>query len=728
MKKNKLLGIVFLLSLSGCNVGNTSNSSSSKVSNTNSVSVSTNSSSMSSSSSSSSMSSSSSSSSTSSSSSSLRFSTEEEIKEALELGINNKSKVQKGVLNLKTSSESKVEYVFGNDKYGISTKFINKDSIDYYGYDAQNVFYGLTDKNGSLSSSANQDENFLFGPSVDVYNGTKYYGAEGLLTFINELVNQNSNLDFEILGSYSGYKFKVSFVEVVNNQPRLYLNTVQFNIGENNILSYLDVKVDKYTNTSTQTNVIPDFSTNTYYLSLTAKPTTSYTVNYEQFAGERETDSSYDIENLLFKSFDLVTSTNSVLGTDVTLKKGTKETYTISNFLPDTANAAVDKLKVKVVSGDSAVSGTYNSSNGKITLNPTKIGNCVIEISSRRVTKTINVTVGEPDPTSISVMYYSKSGSSFEYNIIDESKHIDIYENTSIYLKASFQPTDANQKFGVKAIGDNKESVTYEDFIVDNGLRQFDTIKTTFLAKGNYTIEVYSLNNEELKETLTVSVNDAPSFEELINNRYVQKSADSGFGVDINFTPSVDNLKVGSVSISDAYETKDYKNKTYSYTYDEETKVFTLMDGTNVSLAKLEFNDKFNLIYTRLSSQVEVQLIVYSPIVEVSGEWSGNICTDEEGIRHSITISFRNDGSGSFQYSSIKGFSSTGGFEVSINASAVKGEDDTVNITFDEASLNRIYSKNIITSISNIVGCSTSVALSVTFNGVNYNVNLTPGG
>lgn len=719
MKKNKLLGILFLLSLSGCNVGNTSNSSSSKVSNTNSVNVSTNSSSMSSSSSSSS---------TSSSSSSLRFSTEEEIKEALELGINNKSKVQKGVLNLKTSSESKVEYIFGNDKYGVSTKFINKDSIDYYGYDAQNVFYGLTDKNGSLSSSANQDENLLFGPSVDVYNGTKYYGAEGLLTFINELVNQNSNLDFEILGSYSGYKFKVSFVEVVNNQPRLYLNTVQFNIGENNILSYLDVKVDKYTNTSTQTNVIPDFSTNTYYLSLTAKPTTSYTVNYEQFAGERETDSSYDIENLLFKSFDLVTSTNSVLGTDVTLKKGTKETYTISNFLPDTANAAVDKLKVKVVSGDSAVSGTYNSSNGKITLNPTKIGNCVIEISSRRVTKTINVTVGEPDPTSISVMYYSKSGSSFEYNIIDESKHIDIYENTSIYLKASFQPTDANQKFGVKAIGDNKESVTYEDFIVDNGLRQFDTIKTTFLAKGNYTIEVYSLNNEELKETLTVSVNDAPSFEELINNRYVQKSADSGFGVDINFTPSVDNLKVGSVSISDAYETKDYKNKTYSYTYDEETKVFTLMDGTNVSLAKLEFNDKFNLIYTRLSSQVEVQLIVYSPIVEVSGEWSGNICTDEEGVRHSITISFRNDGSGSFQYSSIKGFSSTGGFEVSINASAVKGDDDTVNITFDEASLNRIYSKNKITSISNIVGCSTSVTMSVTFNGVNYNVNLTPGG
>lgn len=719
MKKNKLLGIVFLLSLSGCNVGNTSNSSSSKVSNTNSVNVSTNSSSMSSSSSSSS---------TSSSSSSLRFSTEEEIKEALELGINNKSKVQNGVLNLKTSSESKVEYVFGNDKYGVSTKFINKDSIDYYGYDAQNVFYGLTDKNGSLSSSANQDENLLFGPSVDVYNGTKYYGAEGLLTFINELVNQNSNLDFEILGSYSGYKFKVSFVEVVNNQPRLYLNTVQFNIGENNILSYLDVKVDKYTNTSTQTNVIPDFSTNTYYLSLTAKPTTSYTVNYEQFAGERETDSSYDIENLLFKSFDLVTSTNSVLGTDVTLKKGTKETYTISNFLPDTANAAVDKLKVKVVSGDSAVSGTYNSSNGKITLNPTKIGNCVIEISSRRVTKTINVAVGEPDPTSISVMYYSKSGSSFEYNIIDESKHIDIYENTSIYLKASFQPADANQKFGVKAIGDNKESVTYEDFIVDNGLRQFDTIKTTFLAKGNYTIEVYSLNNEELKETLTVSVNDAPSFEELINNRYVQKSADSGFGVDINFTPSVDNLKVGSVSISDAYETKDYKNKTYSYTYNEETRVFTLMDGTNVSLAKLEFNDKFNLIYTRLSSQVEVQLIVYSPIVEVSGEWSGNICTDEEGVRHSITISFRNDGSGSFQYSSIKGFSSTGGFEVSINASAVKGEDDTVNITFDEASLNRIYSKNKITSISNIVGCSTSVTMSVTFNGINYNVNLTPGG
>lgn len=725
MKNNKLLGIVFLLSLSGCQFLGGSSSSSSPVMKESSNSSTTTL--ISSSTSNNKESSTSSSNSSSSSSSSLYFASEEEILNAISTGINNQSKVQKGTINLKNSSEVNAEYVFVNDKYGPSIKYIFKDSINYYGYDAQNKFYGLTDKNGKLSSASNQGENLIKGYNIDIYNGTEYYGAEGLLSYINELIVNNANLDFEILGASSGYKFKVGFVDIVNNNPRLYLSTVSFNL-KNDIISYLDVKVDKYVNTSTQTNVLPDFSTNTYYLSLTAKPSTSYNVNFEQSSGVRENDNTYDIETLLLSSFDLINGSNVTLLDSLTLKKGVNVSYSLKNCLPSTANKNVDILKVNVVSGEKVLTADYNGSTGTLTFKPTKIGECVIEISSRRITKTINVKVKEPDPTNITVMYYSKNASSYDYNMINDEKHINVYENTSIYLKASFQPNDALQSFGVRAISSNKDNVTYENFIISSGVKDHETIKTSFLEKGDYVLEVYSLSNENLKETLTVTVNEKPEIDTLISNRYVQKSADGGFGVDINFTPSIGNSKVGSVNIIDGYEAKENRNKTYTYSYDEDAKTFTLMDGTNVAAAKLEFNDKYNLVYTRASSQVEVSLIVYTPIVTVSGEWSGNIFTDSDGVRHSLSIYFKTDGSGTFTYNALKNFSSIDLFEEDINATAVEGEDETINITFDQSSLESIYSHNKITSITNIVGCSTSVALTVTFNGQDYNVNLTRGG
>ena len=310
-----------------------------------------------------------------------------------------------------------------------------------------------------------------------------------------------------------------------------------------------------------------------------------------------------------------------------------------------------------------------------------------------------------------------------------ENNYIEIYEGTEIYIKGNVLPKDASQDIAVKGQGENKEDVSTENTSIDTGAVLHNVVKTTFANVGEYTIKVYALADENINLIVTVNVKEAPSLETLISNRYILKSESGAVAVDVNFTPSVD-LKHGVVSIFDLYEPKDSRNMTYNYEYNETTKSFILTntdDSTTEVKAKLEFSASYNLTYVRPSSGVYVQLIVYSPIVLVAGEWTGMI-TSEGNIRHMITLYFMNDGSGYFAYDAIDGFSSSEHYDVDINATGVENEDGSINISLSENSLNSIYGYSKITSVSNIVKSGTKISLSITFDGVDYNVDLTKGG
>lgn len=658
----------------------------------------------------------------------------ETILSAMDLAINNKDKVQKGSLVYKTTSERKYEYSYGSDSYGNFTNLKNiSNNVDtYYGYNASEKFYGINvDSKNKITGINNPNELNILGPAINpLVTSNYYYGAENLLEHYKTLVTENQNLDFEIEGAVpsTSYKFTIGFAEVISNAPRLYVSTVQFT-NSDNVLTSLNVKVEKYENTTTTTNVIPDFSTGTYYLNNKAKPFSTCEITYTQNVGERNAVNPYNIEEFYYSSFELEDENGNKVNDKLTLKNSVEHSFKVVDYLPSTALSTVDKLSVKVVEGANAVSSSYDFNSGTLKLKGIRLDTCKIEISSEKVTKTIDVNVIKPDPQSMSVIYFTKNNDSYEYNMVNDN-HITIFEGTDIYLKGNVSPSSSNPEFGVKALGDNADKLSFEATTIQSGVVEHNVYKTSFAELGVYTVYIYSLATEKVNQTVTIEVVPLTPLEELLSRRYVMLNEVKEIGVEIKFYPNEGDPTRGFVTLYDSYDRGGVANFEFNYVYDESTKVFALTDKATNEAVKQElmFNDKLNLIYGRANPSTYVQLSVYSELLVLRGEWSGAFLVEDGGnTRHTIDFFIHENGETSFTYSRIESFSATDTFRAEINVSAVRNEDDTVSITIDADSMSYISENSKFSSISNMVCEKSVITLNLVFDGVEYTAKLSRG-
>lgn len=703
MKNNmkKLISISLLFAITACGNNTSSSSSTSKTSgSTNTVSESLSTSSSTSTttiSSSSTSSSSSSSSSTSSSSSYTSFVDEEKLKivEAIEEGISNKDKVASGVFTNVTTKTKTVNYEFGNDNYGRFVHFDLEDYDEYYGYNKDKVQYGIK-KEFKVVSKINIEEGEMFvnGPAVKPYD-VEVYGAEGYMSYMLDMMQENKNKDYQNLVSENGYKFSVGKATTVGTKNYVWVNTVEFKLKDG-AFENINVSMEKYSNVSI------NFNTNSYYINAGAKPVSTYKITYEQVIDTANATNPFDIETLYFDSFDLVDDNNNVLGNTLNMMAGVSPEFSISNIAPSTANINIDKIQFKVLEGSNDINGSYNSSTKKYKFSCAIPGTYKVELSTYRVKKEITVEVSDPLPETMIITNYTYTGGDFNPNLISaDGKVIDLYVGSETYLSPSITPSLADQSTVLEVTSDNKDNLTY-DFL---DLKVNDTGKTVKAYKviasqiGTYDLTIKSSLNENVAISLQLNVIEPPNFEDLIKERYVQTVLGELY-VDVQFTPSSSDSKKGTVYVYDSYIENGPTSGTYNYEYDSTTRKFALTsnDGSE-AICELFFDGSYKLTYNRLSTGATFALSVFSVrLMLANASWQGTIIA-----REFYVFEFNNSRNiGTFSYTrSNENFQTEESFECNISYS-IEETEDGYNIKLSDDSIENMKKLSRITGVKSI--------------------------
>lgn len=671
MKIKNIISLFMLFSLTACGNSNTSSSSpavstnasegtsSSSLVSSNST-LSTSSSSVSSVLSSSTVSStisstlSSTSSSTSSSSSSEFVDLEKEnILKAMEEGISNNSKVVSGSLYYKTTKEDTVAYEFGNDKYG-QFSYYKFDSVEeYYGHNASSERYGLKIERKKLSKINLDDAEMLVnGPEVKPYTEL-LYGAEGYMKYMYDMIIENKNYDYQSLSMENGFKFSIGKVTTAGTKNYVWINTVEFTL-ENGAFKNIKATLDKYS------DVGINYVTDAYYINPGAKIVSTYKVEFEQVIGERTLENPYDIETYYYDSFDLINNEGTALGDNVSILAGENYDYSISNVLPSTANVDVDPLSLKVIEGEDNVKGSYSTSTKKFTIKCAIPGEYKIEISTHDVSKVVAVTVLDPVPETIYITSYIYTGGSFNPDLhTEDGESLDIYVGSEIYLYPTIEPALSSQEYTIEEVGENKKLLMEKTEINTSsaGVRTKEVYKVVSNEVGEFTVKFTSKENKDVAISLVLNVKELPNFDDLISKKYIQFTSGQMI-VEVEFTPSDIDSKVGTVHINDSYG----EENTYNYSYDSSTRKFNLTLNNEAANVELEFDSIYKLVFIRKSTGANVSLSVFSiNVLLINAEWQGTIVANEFFI---FTFNASRN-KGEFMYTRSENFQQVEGYNCS---------------------------------------------------------------
>lgn len=651
-----------------------------------------------------------------------------DLKEKIELGIQNKDKVKSGTLTYTTNNSVVTTYEFGEDKYGDFIHLNEKGTTDkYYGYNGAKEIYGIQESNGTISKAlGSTTEQNLTGPFISPFGygeTDKIYGAEGLMQEFLNAINEDNNKDFIDMSTEEGYKF--SFGKVVKGtRTYLWVNTISFEL-EDNAFKNIDCTFERYS------SITADFEYDgVYYVNDGANVTQTITVKYEQVFGDRDATNPHDIETYYISSYTLKDDEGNVIDDTFTMNADTQEEWSVESFLPETAQSSLDSITMKEATGN--VIGKYTASTKKITINCSEEGDYVLELKTKNTSREINIHVEKAIPTSLSVMFYIKCGNEYSVDLLyDDKKTIYTYVDSEIYIKPSFSPNKANQANILEVTSDNKEYISFEEtqIITGVGNKSNDVYKVKATQVGTYTFTITSAVDSSITKEVEYIAQEKPDYDELIANRYVRNS-DGNIYVDISFEPNEENSKIGKVLVNDIYASNGI-NGTYKYTYNEETKIFDLvkLDENENELDEevtisLEFSENYDLVFTKgTSSQT---LSVFSHELMVSRiEWQGR---DSSGGW--ISFYFNEDGTGTFGYSKMdENFNPVISLSYNITYT-IREETDAIVIKVDEQSLEKIYTSKTISSISEITSDGTyqTFTLTVTIDNQEENITLRQGG
>ena len=340
------------------------------------------------------------------------------------------------------------------------------------------------------------------------YNFAKTNCANNLTTTWGE----TSNITFKMGDDYSAKVYSIDFT-----------------ISENGVISTLAFSYAKYFGPDYDDLGEPIPETVKYTIDDNGVVTivdgaeTDSTISIEiaQTEGERTATSTYNLDELLVKSYDVMRD-GAVIGDTLNVEAGSNTTLTVSGVTPESANLELDNILATVVDENGGETWNVNAfANGNyIEITAYKAGNYVVTLTSLNVTKTFAVVVSTPVTTEI-------------YAAIDVYGDKEPISSKNLYTGAAFefygiaQNSYADASFTAQ-ITEGPEGATLTE------LDTADGYSFTATATGTYVITITSKVNADITNTLTINVTEAPN----VGDNFKGTWEDSMFGIIVEINPT----------------------------------------------------------------------------------------------------------------------------------------------------------------------------------------------
>lgn len=596
------------------------------------------------------------------------------LEEAVEALNENADKVLSGELSYKQDNfeESSYTYLFGKNHLEVSNGY----STSYYQVLEDGEALGITDIDGNISKDYSATEDNVKGVNISsfFYHLRDVYGAEGL---VNELYG---------LHTTEG-KVCLNYVENAKACDNCgYIHTYEFNFDT--ILSeyiYVNVDVEFTLNPATGSlenldiafkgylleNMVQDEETGLYSVKNGVTDLDVDTsISAVQVAGERTKENPYNIENLLYSSFDLVDSEGNVIGEEVDAEIANQLVLTIANAQPETANTNIDSIVVSctTLEGEEFPSayGYYSESENAIIITSYKAKDIKVTVKTTNCEKTFVMKVANAQLTSL-------TAGLDEWGNLVEADTAKVAAGVELQFGAI--ANDGADASFTASLQEESDKVTLE------AAGEY----YTFVASevGTYVVVLTSTVNSEITATLTITVVERANMAELLNGEYIYNDYFST--IEYTFTPESEGAVKGDLTIDDGENVGEF-----TYEWDGTELVVTAKEGTGYFMYGVVFMESTQSLWAASYGFEIAELERVTADVEgtLSGSYKGS--DTYYGQNRIYTIKFNSDGTGEFEFQT---YYYTGTFEWELdeenniifsNIEESYGADSTFTATYNE--------------------------------------------
>ena len=444
---------------------------------------------------------------------------------------------------------------------------------------------------------------------------------------------------------------------------------------------------------------------------------------FNQNIGPKATKNPYSPEIICASDFDLVDVEEKVYGEAnadgnydaVQIKTGIASALVlnIDNLAPKSANLDIDKVQIYYGEGGTADWSSYvyaKYEDGVLTIrgtnvssNPEEVATEYVYIKSFFVEKVIKVEVTEVGPSSTITPQVLGTNMWGEEEFV-EGTTITAYLGSSAYFNAAFDSNSLTEY--TAALKETYTGVTLEETEYTAGWNTQDCYALNATAAGTYVVVLTYTANPELKAEITIDVVTPPTLADIISTPLIGKQGSmmGSVAFTLMFTPNT-NPNTGSLSVkkveSSMYGDSSTVNASYTYSYDETTKSFTLTETTETGLEievsinntykvtvfdTMSYNtvtlDEFSLIGAWEATYTHPRLGEATTYLELYEDGTGSAINHPSGVSATFTYTIKDN---------VITFVTEEGVEISTGNTATLNADLTLSL--DVNGLTIVYSK-----------------------------------
>lgn len=601
------------------------------------------------------------------------------IADAIAAGFANAHKVSKGTSSINNDGYTQNNnYEFGEGY----TKVVNPD------YEETNHFIALEDDGVfGLVEGINWEGNPYVEPAYEpvVQNllGVDYravvnyeydvFGVEALvdtLAFIGvDAINYQEVINSETDKTVYAFSYETTI------SGYYYFISVEFSLDPNtDIINEVKVEMKGYYlvyNEETGLDEVPTEFGN---------PDFTRIVTVSQEAGERNAVNPYPLDEMFIESFDIVDEEGNTLENEATISAQLAVPYSLQviNVTPETANAAIDQIKVLYIDSEGNetwnVFGSYEE--GYINVTAYQAGNYQIVISSANVNYTLNLVVEYSPLESFAAGVFNSN-----YYELVEASEATVYAGQVLEFGAIVND-GANDALVATCEGIEITKGEYYEFNAE--------------VPGTYVITLTSEVNPELTATLTVTVEEAPSVAELLNGKYQYIDAFLGSAI-YEFTPAYEGAESGVLVITYEGAYVGTGEGYFDYAYENGwLSVMPQNPGSYNCPFGVELGDAFNLVATyNYYPQGDLEVYEEPVVIEgaIVGLFAATFVHPMNQMEFLMQLVFKADGTGSYSFMN-------GAYEGSFayaNAEGVITFSDVIAMWGADVELSATVAENVIT-------------------------------
>ena len=492
-------------------------------------------------------------------------------------------KVVAGMGVAETDVIAGVEYY---DNYAVYTT-IDGDTFycSYYG-EAEALFVVRVDAEGNVI----REENVTEYPTGTTFTFNDLITASTYEAYVTGLYNLTGKIGLTEGANAETGRVCFSFAYTDENAYVVY---VEFELDkETNGIKSAKVTIDGYS----MSDVTIDTENNTYVVAEEAKKVQECVFEITQTFGDAmdsaEKPNPYSADNsVITDDFSVVTkdeegNVTGTYGEEDTIKVIVGETIVLY-FDAETAELA--KLSNVTISDDGNSEAIYcyipfGTKTFKVLAK--EAGTYTFTITAEDVVLNLNIEIEAKEPTSL------KGG-------VEENGNLKSTDSTNVYV-------DNDVVIGA-IVGEDEDASTTATVVegnADNVTLTQDGYNWTFNASvaGTYVIELVSTKNAELKDTITIVVEELPTIAELLNGKFTGKTLGYRINIEAIFTSIDETTGTVVVTLDGSYSIKvDGENQTvsangtatYSYVYNTETGMLALTktEGDDIILEYIKVDN-----------------------------------------------------------------------------------------------------------------------------------------